>query len=67
MFDLLLSNLLLKLINNEQLEEKYKNHQLKGSWYPSYDCHILPDLVLIYQITDTELKLIRIGTHSELF
>ena len=58
---------ILKLCNGETLDKKYKNHQLKGQWFPSFDCHILPDLVLIYQLTDTELKLVRLGSHSELF
>lgn len=63
----LVNDVILKLCNGETLDKKYKNHQLKGQWFPSFDCHILPDLVLIYQLTDTELKLVRLGSHSELF
>ncbi len=62
-----INELVLKLLSNEKLEEKYKNHQLKGEYIGYYDCHILPDLVLIYTKTKTELRLVRIGSHSELF
>ena len=57
----LLKELLIKLVNNETLEEKYKDHKLK--------CHIKPDLLLIYRIENQilELSLIRVGKHSELF
>lgn len=63
----LIDELILRLLNNIKLEEKYKNHQLKGKYQGYYDCHILPDLVLIYTRTEIELKLVRIGSHSELF
>ena len=63
----LLNDVIIKLVNGNILEEKYKNHQLKGQWYPSFDCHIMPDLILVYQLTDTELRLVRLGSHSELF
>lgn len=63
----LVNDVILKLCNGKTLDKKYKNHQLKGQWFPSFDCHILPDLVLIYQLTDTELKLVRLASHSELF
>ena len=56
-----------KLLQNKPLEEKYKNHPLKGGWAPAFDCHIMPDVILIYQITKTELRLIRLGSHSDLF
>jgi mRNA interferase YafQ len=63
----ILSEVIYNIANSEPLDRKFKNHQLKGQWYPSYDCHILSDLVLIYQITETEIRLVRIGSHSELF
>ena len=62
-----LNDILTKLLNNIQLDSKYKNHPLKGKYVGFYDCHILPDLILIYQLTDTKISLIRIGTHSNLF
>ena len=53
----------------ETLPEKYKNHPLKGELKGYYDCHVLPDLVLIYKIEKERLVLILfdIETHSNLF
>ncbi|MDR0579775.1 MAG: type II toxin-antitoxin system YafQ family toxin [Campylobacteraceae bacterium] len=58
-----------KLANNEPLGAKYKDHALKGKMADFRDCHIKPDLVLIYT-KDKDLLIltaVRIGTHSELF
>ena len=49
------------------LEARYRNHQLIGNWFPCWECHVEPDWLLIYQQTETELILIRTGTHSDLF
>lgn len=49
------------------LPEKYTDHSLSGNWLGYRDCHVKPDLVLIYKTDNTSLKLARIGTHSELF
>lgn len=49
------------------LPEKYVDHPLSGDWQNYRDCHVKPDLVLIYKIDSNALKLARIGTHSELF
>ena len=38
------------LSKGEALPPKYKNHPLKGNYNGYYDCHILPDWVLIYKI-----------------
>jgi mRNA interferase YafQ len=55
------------LIADAQLPEKYRDHPLAGQWKDFRDCHIRPDLVLIYRKPDTAtLDLIRIGSHSEL-
>jgi mRNA interferase YafQ len=51
----------------ETLEIRYRNHQLVGNWFPCWECHIEPDWLLIYQLTSTELILIRTGSHSHLF
>ena len=49
------------------LDEKYRDHALTGNWQNSRDCHVKPDLILIYQKPDTEtLLLVRLGSHSEL-
>jgi mRNA interferase YafQ len=56
-----------KLLNDVELDEKYKDHQLKGKWKDYRECHIKPDLLLVYKINDDKLELIDIGSHSELF
>ena len=58
-----------KLANREQLEEKYRDHSLKGEYANCRECHIEPDFLLVYQIFERELilLLVRVGSHSELF
>jgi mRNA interferase YafQ len=56
-----------KLANGEPLASRYKPHPLKGDWKPKWDCHLEPDWLLIYQVTDNEVILARTGTHSDLF
>lgn len=65
----LLKEVIIKLSNNETLEEKYKDHKLIGDYLGCKECHIKPDLLLIYRIENQilELSLIRVGKHSELF
>ncbi|MCB1180766.1 MAG: type II toxin-antitoxin system YafQ family toxin [Chlamydiia bacterium] len=57
------------LANGEELTEKYRDHALSGKWNPARECHIKPDVLLVYQIDKKEkvLVLIRIGSHSDLF
>ncbi|WP_019864226.1 type II toxin-antitoxin system YafQ family toxin [Methylovulum miyakonense] len=55
------------LANDDILEEKYRDHALIGNWQDCRECHIKPDWLLIYQLKDDELILIRTGSHSELF
>ena len=59
----------LKLANNEILEPKYKDHALKGKFIGFRECHLKPDLLLIYQKQEDKLVLycLNIGSHSELF
>lgn len=49
------------------LEAKLRDHPLKGGYDGYRECHIKPDLLLIYIQTTDELRLIRLGSHSELF
>jgi len=61
--------IILKLVNGKKLEEKYKDHKLIGNYLGTRECHIKPNLLLIYKIDNSilELALVRTGTHSELF
>jgi mRNA interferase YafQ len=55
------------LIADKPLPAKYRDHPLIGEWADHRDCHIKPDLVLIYRLPDREtLQLVRLGSHSEL-
>jgi mRNA interferase YafQ len=55
------------LANDEPLEPRHRDHALTGDWKDCRDCHIKPDLVLIYRKPDAEiLQLVRLGSHSEL-
>ncbi len=56
-----------KLSNDIPLDKKYKDHQLKGELKEFRECHIKPDLLLVYRIKNNQLELIDIGSHSELF
>lgn len=51
----------------EPLEDKYREHNLKGDYVGYRECHITPDWLLIYLVTDEELILGRTGTHADLF
>ena len=59
------------LINDRPLEQKHRDHELSGEYAGVRECHVEPDWLLIYDREDTlesgSLKLIRTGTHSELF
>lgn len=58
-----------RLQDKVPLAEKYKDHPLTGNYKNRRDCHIKPDLVLIYKLDEENNKLVleRIGSHSELF
>ncbi|MEI7865447.1 MAG: type II toxin-antitoxin system YafQ family toxin [Chthoniobacterales bacterium] len=55
------------LVAEEPLPPKNRDHQLSGNWIGRRDCHIGPDWILIYRLTEQELLLERTGTHSDLF
>ena len=62
-----LHHVLEQLAIHAPLLPKYKDHKLKGDWIDFRECHIEPDWLLIYTISDFELRPVRVGTHSELF
>ncbi|MEQ3708470.1 type II toxin-antitoxin system YafQ family toxin [Sulfitobacter sp. 1A05707] len=55
------------LLEGKTLPEKMKDHPLSGEWKDHRDCHVKPDLVLIYKTDDEAVTLVRLGSHSELF
>ena len=57
------------LIDGEVLPSQYKDHPLRGTFAGSRDCHVEPDWVLIYTLTENNSHVCfeRTGTHSDLF
>ena len=55
------------LANDEPLADKHHDHVLSGEWKDHRDCHVKPDLILIYRKPKVAvLQLVRLGSHSEL-
>ena len=55
------------LVAGKPLPTKLRDHPLTGEWSDHRDCHIKPDLVLIYRLPDEQtVQLVRLGSHSEL-
>jgi mRNA interferase YafQ len=55
------------LVIDAPLPARYVDHPLAGEWQDHRDCHLRPDLVLIYRKPDnSSLELVRLGSHSEL-
>ena len=55
------------LLQNKPLPIKLRDYALKGKYLGTRECHLKPDLLLIYMRTNDALVLIRLGSHSELF
>jgi mRNA interferase YafQ len=51
------------------LPEKFLNHHLNGEFNKCFECHIKPDVLLIYKIEQSEITvlLLRLGSHAKLF
>ncbi len=62
-----LEDVIILLQNDKPLPEKYRDHNLLGNWTGYRECHISPDLLLIYKKEPETLKIARLGSHSELF
>jgi mRNA interferase YafQ len=66
--DDLLRAVLDRLVADTPLPPANRDHALTGEWSSYRDCHLKPDLMLIYCKPDSEtLDLVRLGSHSELF
>jgi mRNA interferase YafQ len=64
----LLSRILKLMLVNGPLPENNRDHALSGDWTGYRECHVKPDLLLIYRKPDADtLRLARLGSHSELF
>ena len=64
----LLSSVVSMLAQDAPLSPKNHDHGLSGECQDHRECHLKPDLLLIYRKPDAEvLQLVRLGSHSELF
>jgi mRNA interferase YafQ len=55
------------LASGAALPANYRDHPLQGPWRGHRDCHLRSDVVLIYERGERRIRLVRIGSHSELF
>ena len=63
-----LKPVIVALVTDQLLAAKYRDHELNGDWKGYRECHVKPDLLLIYRKVDTDiLRLARLGSHSALF
>ena len=62
-----LKRVLEALIKGEPLAAKHRDHVLVGQYKGTRECHIEPDWLLVYELGETEIVLIRTGVHSDLF
>ena len=63
----LIDEVITNLINEVPLQEKHKDHPLFGYYKGCRECHIKPDLLLIYQTGNGVIVFERTGSHSDLF
>jgi mRNA interferase YafQ len=56
-----------KLQLGKPLPASNRAHPLKGEWKGYWECHVEPDWLLIYKVTEDEVRLARTGTHADLF
>jgi mRNA interferase YafQ len=65
----LLEDVVTTLQEQKPLDTKHCDHSLTGEWSSYRECHLSPDWLLIYKVEEDLqlLKLMRTGSHSELF
>lgn len=64
----LLAAALALLATDQLLPDTYRDHALVGDWKGYRECHLKPDLLLIYRKEEPEiLRIARLGSHAEVF
>jgi mRNA interferase YafQ len=69
----ILEDIVVKLSNREKLPEKHRDHPIiagklgKGGVKECRNCHLAPDIILLYQINNGNVELLRIGNHGKIF
>jgi mRNA interferase YafQ len=62
-----LETLMRQLQAQQPLPPRHRDHLLTGNWQGRRECHIEPDWLLIYKLSETEIIFERTGTHADLF
>lgn len=62
-----LKRVLGSLVEGPGLAQMYRDHVLVGQYKGTRECHVEPDWLLIYELAEDEVVLIRTGSHSDLF
>lgn len=64
-----LEAIIITIKKEQKLDPRYKDHELSGEFNGIRECHIKPDLLLLYKIEQDILTLVllNLGSHSELF
>ena len=62
-----LRSVLASLLRQEPLTARNLDHPLRGIWKGYREAHIEPDWLLIYRVTGNESRLVRTGSHADLF
>ncbi len=62
-----LAHIVHALVNGISLPRNTSQHMLHGEYVGIMECHILPDWLLLYEVTDTIVYLYRTGSHADLF
>lgn len=66
--DSVLNGVIENLQMDRVLAAKFQDHSLQGDYKNCRECHIRPDLLLVYEKIDKKtLTLIRLGSHSDIF
>ncbi len=55
------------LLEEQALPPRCRLHRLSGDYDDLWECHIEPDWLLVFDSTNTEIRLYRTGTHADLF
>lgn len=66
-YDLTRLKEVMTLVANDALENKHRPHILSGNYANYWECHIRPDWLLIYLLTEDNVTFERTGTHADLF
>ena len=56
-----------RLMEGQSLDARHRPHRLSGDWASFWECHLEPDWLLVWNLREDALVLVRTGSHSDLF